>query len=82
MLSGGPGNQPSTWPLPGFFLNASQSSTPWLCFVYDMPYTKPLYILQPASCQLGFLQPVFIYNVWDQIVCIDEMSPVGDQSVS
>ena len=66
---GGPGNKPSTLPLTGLFLNGSLSSTPWLYFVRK---------LRPASCPLGFLHPVFIYNVWDQIVRIYlEMSPVG-----
>ena len=45
------------------------------CFVYSQ--------LRPASCQLGFLQPAFIYNVWDQILHIDpKMSPVeGEWSI-
>ena len=51
-------------------LNGSLSSSSWLCFVYSQ--------LRPASGQLGFLHPVFIYNVWDQIDCIyPEMSLAG-----
>ena len=51
-------------------LNGSLSSTSWLCFVNSQ--------LRPASGQLGFLHPVFIYNVWDQIVRIyPEMSLAG-----
>ena len=34
--------------------------------------------LQPASCQLGVLHPMFNYHVWGQIVRIGaEMSHIG-----
>ena len=73
LQSGGPGSKPSTLPLTGLFLNGSLSSAPWLSFVYSQ--------LQPAASQLGFLHPMFIYNVWDQIVRIGpEMSPVGSET--
>ena len=75
LQSGGPGNKHSTLPLTGLFLNGSLNSIPWLCFVYSQ--------LRLASCQFGFLQPMSIYNVWDQIFHTDpKMSLVeGDLSV-